>query len=340
MASVKSGNTIKLVRRDDVKRLANCLKHLDQNGYALLANALIPNDLYDKHSQYPYLPETTVKKLIQMLGAKTTPQEFAALLCQVCKTDYIPKLAARLTPGNTLQASLAECGQQLRGMNSGANIYTQQQGGKWWLVREKSGTDEAWFKYAEMFVVIFICELLKYLTQGKWQPQEIGLQCSDMPDFGHLPELTNTQFYTHRAVTAVYIPTDIMLSSAVLPATLAIREEEPVTAAMSFLESFELAIRPYLSAGKLPIKLAAQIVNINVRTLQRRLAQEGLIYSDLIEALVFDQVIELLSNTDLPITVIAITMGYSDAAHFTRACKRYLGVTPRQYRAKKKNQQF
>jgi AraC-like DNA-binding protein len=36
---------------------------------------------------------------------------------------------------------------------------------------------------------------------------------------------------------------------------------------------------------------------------------------------------------DKPISHIAIEAGFSDQSHFTRACKRHLGVTPAAYRA-------
>lgn len=43
----------------------------------------------------------------------------------------------------------------------------------------------------------------------------------------------------------------------------------------SFVSSFQLAINPYLSVGKLPISLASEILNINVRTIQRRFGKRG-----------------------------------------------------------------
>ena len=84
--------------------------------------------------------------------------------------------------------------------------------------------------------------------------------------------------------------------------------------------------------GKLPISLASEILNIHVRTIQRRLESEGAVYKTLIEEMVLEQVLELLKQSDLSVTQVGAKMGYSDSSHFTRAFKRQMNMTPRQYR--------
>jgi AraC-like DNA-binding protein len=84
--------------------------------------------------------------------------------------------------------------------------------------------------------------------------------------------------------------------------------------------------------GKLPISLAAEITNLNVRTLQRRLAKYDMVYSDIIEEIMMSKVLKLLENKNIPITAIAMKFGYSDTSHFIRAFKRHTSLTPSQYR--------
>jgi AraC-like DNA-binding protein len=45
---------------------------------------------------------------------------------------------------------------------------------------------------------------------------------------------------------------------------------------------------------------------------------------------------ELLENTDLQITQIALAVGFSESAHFTRTFQREVGVSPRAYRQGKR----
>ena len=122
-----------------------------------------------------------------------------------------------------------------------------------------------------------------------------------------------------------------MLAPIALPK---VARESEITAPLpsSFLSAFKLVIKPYLTMGKLPISLASEILNIHVRTIQRRLESEGVVYKTLIEEMVLEQVLELLKKSDLSITQVGAKMGYSDSSHFTRAFKRQMNMTPRQYR--------
>ncbi len=46
---------------------------------------------------------------------------------------------------------------------------------------------------------------------------------------------------------------------------------------------------------------------------------------------------ELLTNSDLTITQVALAVGFSESAHFTRMFQREVGVTPRAYRRGQRN---
>ncbi|GAL09623.1 transcriptional regulator AraC family [Vibrio astriarenae] len=48
--------------------------------------------------------------------------------------------------------------------------------------------------------------------------------------------------------------------------------------------------------------------------------------------MVLEETLKLLHNPEFTITTIASKMGYSDSAHFTRAFKRQMKMTPEQYR--------
>jgi len=43
---------------------------------------------------------------------------------------------------------------------------------------------------------------------------------------------------------------------------------------------------------------------------------------------------ELLSNTDIPVSLVAAFVGYTNFSHFSRLFKKYVGVTPKEYRKK------
>ncbi|MBY7729619.1 helix-turn-helix transcriptional regulator [Vibrio splendidus] len=320
-----------VVDKKEVELFAELFKHIDGEIYTLLRNAKIPNDIIISNDHYDYLPETTIKNVVKIMGESASREEFSLFMWSFCKQVYVPRFVAKLSQQDSLKSALDQLGEQLKLISNGANLYTKQSGGKWWFVREKPFTNDPWFKFAELFSVIFINELISVLTQGRWQPSEVGIQSDDLECFQALPQMGGAQFYTHRPVTAFEIQEEIMLEPIVL--RKAAQESVPATPLpSSFLSAFKLVIKPYLTMGKLPIGLASEILNIHVRTIQRRLENEGVVYKALIEEMVLEQVLELLKQPDLSITQVGAKMGYSDSSHFTRAFKRQMNMTPRQYR--------
>jgi AraC-like DNA-binding protein len=68
------------------------------------------------------------------------------------------------------------------------------------------------------------------------------------------------------------------------------------------------------------------------RTLQRRLAAHGVSFNELIDQIRFDMAKQLLEDKVISVTDISGELGYTDPASFTRAFRRWAGVSPRQHR--------
>jgi AraC-like DNA-binding protein len=66
--------------------------------------------------------------------------------------------------------------------------------------------------------------------------------------------------------------------------------------------------------------------------LRRRLARDGLTYTELVEQARFQAATRLLEDTEAKITDIAFELGYGDPSNFTHAFHRWAGVSPRNYR--------
>jgi AraC-like DNA-binding protein len=103
-------------------------------------------------------------------------------------------------------------------------------------------------------------------------------------------------------------------------------------ALVDFPESVARLVRISLRQGQSQIRSIASAAGISVRTLQRRLAECGLEYSALVEGARFEIAADLLKNQRCKLIDIAYDVGYADAASFTRAFRRWTGVTPSEYR--------
>lgn len=76
----------------------------------------------------------------------------------------------------------------------------------------------------------------------------------------------------------------------------------------------------------------AAMLRISSRTLARGLEAEGCEYRALSSSIRHARAVELLRDTDLPLTEIADRLGYSDAANFSRAYRKVEGYSPGEHR--------
>ncbi|MBR9824484.1 MAG: AraC family transcriptional regulator [Alphaproteobacteria bacterium] len=87
-----------------------------------------------------------------------------------------------------------------------------------------------------------------------------------------------------------------------------------------------------LSQGVPVISEVAARLGMSGRTLQRRLAEDGHVYQDLVEITRRKLAERLLTQTDFAIAEIAFLTGYSEQSTFSRAFKRLSGQTPASFR--------
>ena len=71
---------------------------------------------------------------------------------------------------------------------------------------------------------------------------------------------------------------------------------------------------------------------MSLRSFQRQLAKDHLSYSLLLDQIRFETAVRLLQDPTLKLIEISLELGYNDPANFTRAFKRWTGMSPRQFR--------
>ncbi|MGH7895572.1 MAG: AraC family transcriptional regulator ligand-binding domain-containing protein [Candidatus Binatia bacterium] len=80
------------------------------------------------------------------------------------------------------------------------------------------------------------------------------------------------------------------------------------------------------------LETAAKRLHVSSRTLVRRLQRAGTTYSELLDAQRRERAEALLRDRNLGIADVSNCLGYGDPANFGRACRRWFGMAPRQYR--------
>jgi AraC-like DNA-binding protein len=89
------------------------------------------------------------------------------------------------------------------------------------------------------------------------------------------------------------------------------------------------------AGGYRSLAAVARLMHVSERTLKRRLADRRESYSGLLDEHRHAQALALLAEGAQSIEQIADRLGYSDAANFTRAFRRWTGGPPNRRRSKR-----
>lgn len=101
------------------------------------------------------------------------------------------------------------------------------------------------------------------------------------------------------------------------------------------VDAVQRLIRDRLCDGEPSLAAIAGQVHVSARTLNRRLADEGTTFRDLLTQVRRSQAQEHLAERRLAIAEIAFLVGFSEASAFHRAFRRWTGVTPAAWRKAK-----
>jgi AraC-like DNA-binding protein len=191
----------------------------------------------------------------------------------------------------------------------------------------------------EWTIILQLLSVIRKSLGSDFYPTEVGFQvpftlCQDASNM-----MPNARILFGRPKTSLAM-SDEVLSWSVRGAGQHRRSDDALhgTAKPSappvidFPGSLRLAMRSYLSDGHPSINIAAGIIGVSARTLQRRLAEDGQTYSAMIQQARFEVASELLEQPELKIIDVAYAAGYEDPSHFSRAFRRIAGVSPREYR--------
>jgi AraC-like DNA-binding protein len=72
----------------------------------------------------------------------------------------------------------------------------------------------------------------------------------------------------------------------------------------------------------------AENLGLHVRTLQRRLAAESLVFEEIVDHVRRNRAETYLAEGAIPMSQVAAMLGYAEQSSFNRACQRWFGTTP------------
>jgi len=166
---------------------------------------------------------------------------------------------------------------------------------------------------------------------SNWHPPLVLLQTRDSACVRDHHLLSRSSVRFANRITAFEIPQHL------LPKQLPRRIVSTAKPDYEPLEhEFPVAIRQVVEGmmkDEVPkIGSVADALGTSVRTLQRRLSDLDETFTGILETARMTSANRLIANGDLSLNEIAQELGYSDQAHFTRAFRRWTGISPAAFR--------
>ena len=93
-----------------------------------------------------------------------------------------------------------------------------------------------------------------------------------------------------------------------------------------------MIVEERLESENIGMRHVASVIGIPVRSLQRLLHMEGLRFEGIVDEIRIQKARHALRGGNKSITDVAMSLGYSDCAHFVRAFRRWTGYTPSEFR--------
>ena len=151
--------------------------------------------------------------------------------------------------------------------------------------------------------------------------------------------LKDCQLVFNAPCASISIPKDLMLETIPLANLAAYKEAEILCAKelknLNQESAYKSKVKQKLLANSenFPSQgIMASWFNMTSRTLHRRLINEGTSYREILEDVKQTLAISYLSNTDLTIKEISYFLGYEDDRNFSRAFRRWQGISPSKFR--------
>jgi len=201
------------------------------------------------------------------------------------------------------------------------------------------GPENRAFPVVEQFMVALMVRLTRFAAGPDWCPDRVNLRAPSVPEKAIENLVGRAEVKCGQANTSLLFPGRGWVShvEAFPESSSAIwkrhrKSLEKWSQGDDLAGSLRLILRAYLPDGSPGIGLAARLSGTTIRTLQRRLADQGTTYTHLLENLRHDMAIYLLRDPGREVSDVGRELGYRDPAIFTRAFRRWTGTTPSEFR--------
>ena len=305
-----------------------------------LARSQLPTRIEETPDSYVSIP--LALEWIARTGHDLEPMEIGLLGAQKASvTSLRPAHRTVIAAAQTGLRRLEALAAQARFEDSALDIRIRHEAGQTRVLCDMAGFARHPFMcLAEWLNLQAVVSIVRSVAGAQWCPPELCFTatnrlpqavCAAFPD----ARILMGQAHTSVLVSSADLARPAHAASAPARATVASTTAgggRPAPDSWPFPVLLRELIAPYLMDGRPDVAFAAEVAGISTRTLQRRLMQNGSSYSQVLQEARFATACTRLADPAMKVIDVAMMTGYDSPQHFTRAFRRYTGLTPTQYR--------
>ena len=185
----------------------------------------------------------------------------------------------------------------------------------------------------ELYRITSMIQLVQLAAGSGWRPQRVELRMPEIDISTACSFIKQSELKFSSDVSRFSIP-NILLKlpvSLIIPVTLK-NSNSDYNIHGDFLETLRQIIPAFFDRGPCKIESIADVTELSVRTLQRRIRKHGTNFNQLLGEARFSLAKNYLADPTSTTAGIAAQLGYTDSAHFIRAFRRWSGMAPGEFR--------
>lgn len=221
---------------------------------------------------------------------------------------------------------------------------------KWWIAKEQGGALlcrkqlvrspdlEQALTYLERYTMLLLLNIIRTGAGPGWSPPAAFLSSQRDDVFGNWVAFEAASVTFEAPYSAIFVPNRILIlplqnrpapdAPHLIGIEKKIRRDQ---LGKDIVDDVRLLAHSLLRQKSANLNTLAEVTLMSPRTIQRRLAEKGQSFAQLVEQVRFQNAVKLLDQDGASVSETSELLGYEHPQHFIRAFRRWAGISPGQY---------
>ncbi len=285
------------------------------------------------------IPYSYCGYLLEVAAQQVGRSDFSLLLAdRRLEINYARDAVLYMRAARNLELAVRGVLEHMRTRSLGIEYLLESEGNVAWISRSLGSKEDSRYPQGALLFFATISAVLRSLSESHWTLTSISMISRAPDNSAALDRYFGCPIDFNADQDAMYFPAHFL--GYTLPA-----RDDSVHALMSeylasqyledkpdFRDSVKNIIMRNLALGRPDIEAASWRLPYRPRTIQRKLAERGTTYSEVLNEARFELAENLLLNSDNPLTYVAQRLCYKDLSAFSKAFKARYGTSPRDWR--------